>query len=273
MKCFYHLDLDGICSAAIVKQKYQECELIGINYGHVFPWDKISKGEEVLMVDFCLQPFENMERLNKICKLTWIDHHKTAIDNAKEYNFVCDGITEIGKAGCELTWEFFHEKEEMPKAVSYLGRFDVWDLQDPSTLFFQVGMKVFDNDPNDIKFWNNLFNNSLDAIIEKGKVIVEFQKKDYKRYCDSYAFETKLLDYRAIAVNRGGIGSQTFESVWNEGKYDVMLAFSRMNNKMWTVSVFSTKKDIDCGLIAKQFGGGGHVGAAGFNCENLPFRI
>ena len=34
MKCFYHrIDFDGVCSAAIVKAKYPECELIGIDYG------------------------------------------------------------------------------------------------------------------------------------------------------------------------------------------------------------------------------------------------
>jgi nanoRNase/pAp phosphatase (c-di-AMP/oligoRNAs hydrolase) len=27
------------------------------------------------------------------------------------------------------------------------------------------------------------------------------------------------------------------------------------------------KKDIDCGAIAKRFGGGGHPGAAGFSCD------
>ena len=275
MKCFYHLDLDGICSAVIVKKKYPECELYGINYGHDFPWDKISKGEEVFMVDFCLQPFENMERLNKISKLTWIDHHKTAIDSAKEHNFSCDGEVEIGKAGCELTWDYFHKEEEMPVAVRYLGRFDVWDLQDPDTMNFQVGMKIFENNPNDIDFWNLLFNDLsfVELIISRGKIIIEYQEQDYKRYCQAYAFETNILDHRAIAMNRGGIGSNAFKSVWDEEKYDVMLAFSRMSNKLWTVSIFSTKKDIDCGLIAKQLGGGGHFGAAGFTCETLPFRI
>ena len=41
----------------------------------------------------------------------------------------------------------------------------------------------------------------------------------------------------------------------------------------WTVSIYSTNKNIDCSELAKKYGGGGHKGAAGFQCENLPFSI
>jgi nanoRNase/pAp phosphatase (c-di-AMP/oligoRNAs hydrolase) len=42
---------------------------------------------------------------------------------------------------------------------------------------------------------------------------------------------------------------------------------------MGTVSLYSTKPEIDCGEIARTFGGGGHKGAAGFQCTELPFAI
>ncbi len=39
MICFYHsADLDGACSAAIIKLKHPECVLAPINYGNDFPW-------------------------------------------------------------------------------------------------------------------------------------------------------------------------------------------------------------------------------------------
>ena len=63
MKCFFHsVDLDGHCSGAIVKKAYPECEMIGINYGDSFPWGVIGPGEKVVMVDFSLQPFEDIDR-------------------------------------------------------------------------------------------------------------------------------------------------------------------------------------------------------------------
>ena len=76
MKCFYHsADLDGHCSGAIVKHKYPECELIGINYGDEFPWDDLDIDDPIYMVDFSLQPFDQMIKLGKHFNLIWIDHH------------------------------------------------------------------------------------------------------------------------------------------------------------------------------------------------------
>ena len=37
----------------------------------------------------------------------------------------------------------------------------------------------------------------------------------------------------------------------------------------WTVSLYSTSVDVS--EIAKKYGGGGHKGASGFHCKELPF--
>ena len=93
MKCFYHsADLDGKCSGAIVKMHFPECEMIGINYGDLFPWDRIEQNEVVWLVDFCLQPFSDMHRLNEVAILNWIDHHKTSLEEAEKAGFIADGL-------------------------------------------------------------------------------------------------------------------------------------------------------------------------------------
>jgi len=112
-------------------------------------------------------------------------------------------------------------------------------------------------------------------------------------------------EYSAIAVNLGDTDSKVFDSVWRrkcycEGEpvlsvrsdtreskmepcpvckgtgyiepYDLMITFVRRPDKLWDVSLYSTKPDVDCGAIAKSFGGGGHLGAAGFQRKELPFE-
>jgi len=70
MKCFYHsADLDGHCSGAIVKLRHPNCEMWPIDYGDEFPWDKIRWNETIYMVDFSLEPFEDMITLHH-------SHHK-----------------------------------------------------------------------------------------------------------------------------------------------------------------------------------------------------
>lgn len=92
MTCFYHKsDLDGMCSGAIVKAFDQAVELRGIQYGEPFPFDEITPGQNVYMVDFSLQPFSDMERLNNLANLIWIDHHKTSLDEAQQSGFLANG--------------------------------------------------------------------------------------------------------------------------------------------------------------------------------------
>jgi len=43
-----------------------------------------------------------------------------------------------------------------------------------------------------------------------------------------------------------------------------MIAVVMLPNKKWRVSLYTTKKEINVGEIAKKFGGGGHTSAAGF---------
>lgn len=279
MKIFYHsADLDGHCSGAIIKWFKQESELIGINYGQEFPWDKITVGEEVYMVDFSLQPFSDMERLNSLCKLYWIDHHKTAIDDAVSAGFLASGgqYLYVGKAACELAWGFFSEADT-PMAVWLLGRYDVWDHTDSRVLPFQYGMRQFKNTlPDNDDLWHRLFwhDSDVDQIVHNGELILQYEKSQNKKFCKAYCFETTLNGMVGVCANRGFTNSKLFDSVYDPDKHHLMITFVRLKppTGKWTVSLYSTRDDVDCGEIAKSFGGGGHKGAAGFQCEQLPFE-
>ena len=290
MKAFYHsADLDGMCSGAIIKQMYENCEMRGINYGQDFPFEELVEqpGQTVYLVDFTLQPFEQMERLNKLCRLIWIDHHKTAIDQALERGFLASGgqLLEVGEAACELTWKWFHPGEIMPVAVHLLGRYDVWDHSDPRTLPFQWGMRMYeDASPDNQTLWWEVLRSGdffLGTAIREGELILSYQANENRRRCKAFAFETRLfydipgryIVHPAICINLGMTNSQIFDSVYDPAKHDLMITFCRLKlpAHKWTVSLYGTKDGIDCGAIAKALGGGGHVGAAGFQCENLPF--
>lgn len=282
MKCFYHsADLDGHCSGAIVKYAFPECEMIGINYGQEFPWDTIEEDEVVFMVDFSLQPFEDMEKLNDTCvELHWFDHHKTAIDEAHKRGFFASGVQslEVGKAACELVWGWLNETE-IPPTVRLLGRYDVWDHSNPDTLPFQYGMRfIEDTSPDDQNLWVPLFKGSnkyFHEILSRGRVLLKYETTQNAKFCKAYAFKTELNGMKAICANRGFTNSKLFDSVYDPEEHHLMIAFCRLKlpAQKWTVSLYSTRDDVDCSAIAKSFGGGGHKGAAGFQCEILPFSI
>jgi uncharacterized protein len=285
MKCFYHsADLDGHCSGAIVKLRYPDCEMIGINYGDPFPWDSLKLGEDVWLVDFCLQPFEDMIILNGACSLTWIDHHKTSIESQEQYHFLASKqqVLNMDQAACELTWKTCYPGMPFPKAVYYLGRYDIWKHADvPGALEFQYGMR-FEEDtrPSDttMLFWKDVilgpidggYNYTLEEIEELGHTLLEHERRQNAKYAESCAFLVHLDGLRCIAINKGLANSLLFESVYDPEQHDAMLSFVWRKGR-WNFSLYATKPEVDVSAICKARGGGGHKGAAGFQANVLPW--
>lgn len=87
--CIYHeADLDGVMSAAIVKKyfKGEDIDLLPYNYGKEIP--DVNKYDKVFVVDVSFGDrtrFLFDEWKEKGIDVVWIDHHKTAIDDMRDY--------------------------------------------------------------------------------------------------------------------------------------------------------------------------------------------
>lgn len=286
MKCFYHsADLDGHCSGAIIKHRFPECELHPIDYKDEFPFYLIMPEDTIIMVDFSLRSIGQMSLVNQMCKgLIWIDHHKTAIE--EYYRAVNEGMKpvkeaclHIGEAGCELAWDYCYPNWIMPLFVLLLGRYDVWDHQDSRTLPFQYAMRMYDTDPRQDQdgVWKRFFNVFRDKdkeaeIIGKlctvGSGIMRYVNAHDKKEIGFGSFPVEINGHTALAINYGRLNYRDYD----RDKYAFMVAFQRVQSK-WRVNLYSDADKVDVGAIAREFGGGGHAGAAGFVCDELPFKI
>lgn len=283
IKCFYHgTDLDGQCSAALIKYKYPTAELTAISHGDIFPLKKINQDDLVFMVDYALQPFSEMIALyEKIgANLIWIDHHKSAITEAQNFKSEIKGLQVDGQAACELTWQYLFPKQSLPPVVKLLGRYDVWDHYHSDVVDFQYGFKINDTAPENQTFWQAWFENSdpktLAETIKNGQLILKYKNQEDAKLCQGAAFETEILGYRALVLNKLFSSSQVFQSVAGWENYDLLVCFGLGKKGDWKVSFYSSKPEVDCAELAKNFGGGGHRGAAGAsfaNFEALPFKI
>jgi hypothetical protein len=280
MICFYHsADFDGHCSGAVVKHAHPDCLLYPINYGDEFPWE-LAIGETVVMVDFGLQPFGDMIRLKAVAdELIWIDHHRTALNDydLSDISRPWRGIRREGIGACALTWEYFFPAKEMPEAVRLLAEYDVWNHSDPNTLPFQYGMRLWKTDPKlTMEVWGRLFKDLdgelLVEILDSGKLILDYERRQNEIYANSCCFETTLDGHPCIAVNKILANSQVFDSVWDPQKYEFMLMFG-WRKGAWRVSLYTTRNDMIAGDVARTHGGGGHPQAAGFECQALPFEL
>lgn len=283
MKCYFHkLDLDGKCSAAIVKRKYPDCEMIEVDYPDRPGFDNIQDDETVFVVDFSFEP-EDMQALMDYTdgNVLWIDHHKSAIE--KINNAVLPGTTtslgqvisgkrEIGKAGCELTWEYLFPDEPMPEAVKLLGRYDVWDkdnpLWDEFILPFQYGMRINWWEPFSAQ-WQTLFEHTsvVGDIKDNGACILEYENQRNTAYAKAMAFPVKFEGHEAWAINKALSNSKIFDTIEKAEDRPLWIFFSYKAG-IWRYSIYSAPDSgIDVSQIAVKYGGGGHAGAAGFQSD------
>lgn len=279
---YYHSkDFDGYCSGAIMKRKFPNGTFIGYDYNEPF---EITKSELIMMSDVSLS-MDKMYDIAKACDFNfiWIDHHASAI---KDYNIWLESIGMTnnppyrtvlqgsGIAACELTWNYLFPNEKMPLAVKLLGEYDTWrkaDLErwDNEILPFQFGMRQIANSletfPMNLLESNN--EQEVYKIIERGKIVLEYQAKLNETQCKR-AFEFKFEGYNAICLNTSIFNSDTFNSVYDHEKHDIMIPF-QWDGNTWTISLYSKKDSINCSIIAKSKGGGGHPKAAGFKVQDI----
>lgn len=273
MICYYHDDLDGKCSAAIVRRRYpnESISFIPMQYGWKIDNRQITRGETIYIVDFSFKP-EVMEEIFKITSyVIWIDHHKTAMEYKYPRNV--DGIRRTDSAACKLTWEYCFPDIEIPSAVKLLSDYDNWNMKFvPWCKEFHEGMKAEDSKPKS-KLWKELFGIQLTS--ERKVVEICNTGRKFKKYRDIYCreirqrngYEVDFEGHRCYVLNLQGFGSQGFGILFYN--YDLCISYI-FDGVYYIVSLYSDKKT-DVSKIAKKYGGGGHAGAAGFITQMLPF--
>lgn len=273
MICIHHNDLDGKCAAAIVNKKFidEPKKFIAMDYAKTIDFKKVVlTSEPVIIVDFSLKP-EAMNDLFLVTKdVTWIDHHATAKNYPYQYLDGLRNFEDKAMAGCELTWYYYFPYAQMPRSVQLIGDYDKWALKfQPECFQFYEGMKLIENEPLSF-IWDELLDTAyykkVTEIIESGKTAIKYRDSYCQGLCNSYGYETEIDGNKAYACNQYMFGSGGFVEKFQ--KYPICLAYIH-DGKKFTVSLYSTTVDVS--VIAKNHGGGGHKGAAGFVCESLPF--
>lgn len=287
MKVFYHNDLDGRCSAFLVRHfrnwgKHEaDCdpvELIEIDHDVLFPLDIIQVEEEVWLLDYSVEPEVMMQLRDITGHILWIDHHASAIDKYKEH-WRCgmiDGVRKVGQAACILTYKFCSEiftgkrPRSVPMFVKLISDRDVWKWRHGlRTLHFFRGLSAEDTSPiSDI--WYEVWR-STHTMEKNGLVIERAFSQYFKDVIQSCGFEVEFMGYRCFVLNGEMRGSDYLERF--KPGYDIWIAF-RYANGVWSISLYSTTVDVS--EIAKQFifmgkRGGGHRNAAGFITTHPPF--
>jgi len=275
----FHDDMDGRCSAAIVKKVYPEARCYEVNYSDPLPIDEILSDDTVFIVDYTPSKDCDFERIvSKAAKTVWIDHHGKNIVRHKFFDKCLDGLrVEKTPSGAGCCWKYLFPKVPVPDAVLYVSDYDTWTYDfGIVTKAFEAGLKTVAHSPED-PIWDALLDTDNDLrrqketqnIVVKGNIVLEFRKNFFKDIATKGSFTCDFEGHKILCCNMPGVGSNLFEGMDTEG-YDIVSTFYSDGSKI-IVGLYSEGETVDCSELAMKHGGGGHKGAAGFECENLPF--
>lgn len=272
---YHSRDLDGWMSAAIgMLYKNTNLDYIGWDYGEPIPSIKGYKNVYMFDISFDEENINNILLHNDY--LILIDHHKSS-RYLKQGEEIHDNLTVIhdsNYAACELVYNYFYPNSTMLEQVYLLGLYDSYrhielenqELKD-KVIYFQYACRSYFSSPDDCYDLLTNYNHSdVNNLTEKGKAIFQYLKKDTEVAYNNKGQTAFYNDYKLFVINRERLNVKNFGiNIKRDGYHGIISYF--YNKNRWSFSIYGNG-DVDVSEIAKQFGGGGHYGAAGFELYN-----
>jgi oligoribonuclease NrnB/cAMP/cGMP phosphodiesterase (DHH superfamily) len=269
MLVVHHNDLDGRASAHVVAEfenLHNPKRFFEIDYGINFPFEMINKDEKVYILDYHIEPEEMTQLLQITENVIWIDHHISTVKKYEKFPQDVPGVRQVGISGCVLTYQYLYPDLDVPMYLKYVCDRDVWAFIFEDTKNFFSGSNLYNTNPLNFETWN-IFKHKIERVIAAGETVEKYKFMHNKEYVEKYGYERTFEGHKAIIVNQGLCGSEVFDSVDGLPPLQILWAF---DGNVFRVSLRS--ETIDVSKIALKFGGGGHAGASGFECENLPWE-
>lgn len=270
---------DGLFSAAIVNyyEQNRDKELLPVD--DTIPILELLEDKDydklyILGISYDLSTM--MEIKNRFNNLIWVDQNQIMIK--KVDGFEVDGKREKGKSTALLCWEYLYPNIEAPYSIQLINKFILMDINYSEELWvdyvcpFRLGLGLYNPDPTDISFWDNIVNNDILFLINTisdGKIVYNYLKEKLKVELKN-GFQTKIKNKKAIAINTQFSDPFVFYDIFDFEKYDVVIMYSYNINK-YNVYLYSPKVDVS--KIANNFTGSGNNTFYNFSCNRLPFPL
>ena len=228
----------------------------------------------VLMVDFSYKR-PVLERMAAVAKSVVIfDHHKTAAEDLADLPAPApfadwprtppvglSAVFDMDRSGAGLTWDLTH-KGERPRFIDYIEDRDLWRKALPSGDEFTIALRSY---PQDFETWDDIINGlGADGLIEQGEAIQRYYRLRVEELKRS-AYPAVIAGMPCYIANAPYFAASEVAGELGERSLAFGACYFEVSQGRWQYSLRSSK--IDVGAFARQFGGGGHAGAAGFTVD------
>jgi len=225
----------------------------------------------VYIVDYSYSPDVIKQFCSVATKVILYDHHETAMDliDLKLPNFKC--VFDMKKCGAEITWTQLTD-QPVPWWIDHVRDRDLWEWKSPkshafSSSYYKMGLSI-----DSILKIVAMNSQELDNFYKEGQLLYNFEVGLIDRMSRNASWAT-FDGHKVLALNSIIYGSECGDLLLKNqyAKMSVLYRYN-MQNGVWDVSLRSRKlasgaPEINVGMVAKKYGGGGHPCAAGFSWD------
>jgi len=223
-------------------------------------------GYDVFLVDFSYKKDVLEELLKTAASITIIDHHVSAekdLSSLLASNKI-SGKFDMNKSGAMMAWEWFNPNVAVPKLIEHIQDRDLWQFRLKDTNDILAGLSSY---PFDFKTWDNFMmsNKELELLKQDGKAIIRKLFRDIEELMSSGIRRMMIGGYNVPVLN---VPSAYVSDAGNIMSIDEPFAacyWDHANGRSF--SLRASDSGVDVSEVAKQYGGGGHVKAAGFTID------
>lgn len=269
---------DGLGAAHAVRTHLIEQGALGyaefktVQYGDGAP---DVTGKDVYIVDFSFPPDTLRQMAESANSLVMIDHHISAQEDygapsVTPYPENTTIIFDNSKAGCILTWEYLFPKTPPPELFYYLQDRDLWQWKLPQSKEVSAALRSY---KPFFDVWDEFMTTAgLMKLKAEGVAILRYQEQQIGAALSQQVQMVEIGGHTVPCVNCTHLISELGNEL-AKGQPFAALYFDTVDKRVF--SLRSTDDGVDVSEIAKMYGGGGHVRAAGFTVEKpklgLPF--
>lgn len=263
--CIYHHNCaDGFGAAFVVWMLFDNTvEYHPGQYG-VEPPD--CTGHDVLLVDFSYK-LPQLERIIKQANsVTILDHHKTAEADIKPLleRGEVRGEFDMSRSGAAITWDWCFPGEARPALIEHIQDRDLWHFDLKGTREITAVLFSYEQD---FVTWSNI-RDELDyeagwvEMYFTGAALLRKHDKDVESVISQAQRRMTIAGFNVPVVNAPYMFASDIGNLLSEGQPFAASYYDSPTGRKF--SLRSKSNGLDVSLIAKNYGGGGHARAAGF---------
>jgi len=257
---FYHSNCyDGFGAAFVCWKKFGEsAQYFPVSYGFNPP-EVDSRCEELYIVDFSYPERIINELLKKFKTITILDHHKTAKEMLEPLigtKSQLEIIFDMDRSGALITWDHLFPGQEAPALIRHISDRDLWKFEMDRTKEVHKALVSY---PMDFGLWDTF---EVERLKMEGVTCNRLYDNLVKNICKAF-WIGEIAGHKVPMVNTSIAWSEVGHQLLTDSpEADFVASFTVFDTQvMWSLR---SKGEFDVSAIAKKFGGGGHLNAAGF---------